>query len=60
LLRLLHTAGEDFVPPPGSLPRRACPAPGTTWLHGDVHYGNLVFRGDEPVALLAKSHTSPV
>lgn len=52
LLRLLHTAGEDFVPPPGALPRRACPSPGTTWLHGDVHYGNLVFRGDEPVALL--------
>ena len=52
LLRLLHTAGEGFVPPPGSALRRACPVPGTTWLHGDVHYGNLVFRGDDPFALL--------
>jgi hypothetical protein len=52
LIRLLHVAGEGFVAPPASTPRRDCPAPGTTWLHGDVHYGNLVFRGDDPVALL--------
>lgn len=49
---LLHTAGDGFVPPHGSAPRRDCPVPGTTWLHGDVHYGNLVFRGEDPVALL--------
>ena len=52
LLRRLHEAGEGFVPSPEALPRRLCVAPGTTSLHGDVHYGNLVFRVDQPVGLL--------
>ncbi len=52
VLRRLHEAGRSFVPPPGSSPRRPCVAPGSTWLHGDVHYGNLVFDGDQVVALL--------
>ena len=52
VIRRLHQAGEDFVPPAGTAPLRPCPAPGTTWLHGDVHYGNLVFRSDEPTCLL--------
>lgn len=52
LLRRLHEAGEGFAAPPGAVPRRTCPAPGATWLHGDVHYGNLVFRSGLPVALL--------
>ncbi|MEO6651469.1 MAG: phosphotransferase [Ilumatobacteraceae bacterium] len=52
MLHMLHAAGEGFAPPRGAAALRSCPAPGTTWLHGDVHYGNLVFRGDEPVALL--------
>ncbi|MEP4649813.1 MAG: aminoglycoside phosphotransferase family protein, partial [Ilumatobacter sp.] len=52
LLRRLHEAGHDFVAPAGVTSRRPCPAPGSTWLHGDVHYGNLVYRGDRPVALL--------
>lgn len=52
LLRRLHDAATGFVAPPGSAPRRICPTPGTTWLHGDVHYGNLVFREDDAVALV--------
>lgn len=52
LLRRLHDAGSEFVAPIGSTPRRACPTPGSTWLHGDVHYGNLVFRDSEVVALI--------
>lgn len=52
VIRRLHEAGEDFVSPAGTAPLRPCPAPGTTWLHGDVHYGNLVFRGDEVTSLL--------
>lgn len=52
LIRRLHDAGEGFDPPVGTTPRRLCPSPGTTWLHGDVHYGNIAFRGDEPTCLL--------
>lgn len=52
LVRRLHEATAGFVPPPATMPRRPCPVDGTTWLHGDVHYGNLVFRNSEPVALL--------
>lgn len=52
LLRRLHQAGDGFVPPPGTSPRRTCPVPGTTWLHADAHYGNIVFRDNDAVALI--------
>lgn len=52
LVRHLHEATVDFVPPPHAEPFRPLPLPGTVWNHGDVHYGNAVFDGDAPIGLI--------
>lgn len=51
-VRDLHDATAGFTAPPGAEPFRPLPLPGTTWNHADVHYSNLVFDGDAPVALI--------
>lgn len=50
--RELHDATAGFVPPRGAEPFRPLPLPGSVWNHADVHYGNVVFRGDEPIGLI--------
>ncbi|WP_420112907.1 aminoglycoside phosphotransferase family protein [Pseudactinotalea sp.] len=51
-VRDLHDATAGFTPPPGAEPFRPLPLPGSTWNHADVHYSNLVFDRDAPVALI--------
>lgn len=51
-VRDLHDATAGFSPPQGAEPFRPLPLSGTTWNHADVHYSNLVFDGDAPVALI--------
>ena len=52
LVRELHLATEGFVPPDGAETFRPLPIPGSVWNHADVHYGNAVYRGDDPVGLI--------
>lgn len=52
LLRRLHDATTGFEPPAGARPLRSLPLPGDVWNHGDVHYGNVVFRERTPVGLV--------
>lgn len=59
LLGEMHAAAEGFEPPPGAEPLRALPLPGAVWNHGDVHYGNVVFRGRDPVALIDWEFPAP-
>ena len=51
-VRRLHEATREFVPPAGVEPFRSLPLPGETWNHADVHYGNIVFDGREPIGLI--------
>lgn len=59
LVRRLHEAAAGFVAPADASPRRRCPVPGTTWLHADVHYGNVVFSGHEPVTMIDWDFAGP-
>ena len=48
----LHAATADFVAPADVDPFRPLPLPGKVWNHADVHYGNIVFHGNHPIALI--------
>jgi len=48
----LHAATAGFVSPVSAEPFRPLPLAGDVWNHADAHYGNLVLRRDDPVALI--------
>ena len=51
-MRDVHDATAGFVPPADAEPFRPLPLPGEVWNHADVHYGNAVFDGEQPIALI--------
>lgn len=51
-VRELHAATTGFKPPDGVDPFRPLPLPGEVWNHADVHYGNIVFRDQDPIGLI--------
>ena len=59
LLRRLHDATDRFEPPDGAAPIRPLPLAGPIWTHGDVGYGNVVFRSDRPVGLIDWEFAAP-
>lgn len=52
LLRRAHDALADFVAPAGVAAARPLVPGGPQWNHGDAHYGNVVWDGDRPIALI--------
>lgn len=59
LTRELHDATAGFTPTAAPGRPWPLPLPGTTWSHGDVHYGNIVYRAGRPVALLDWEYCGP-
>lgn len=51
-VRDVHEATAGFVPPADAEPFRPLPLAGDVWNHADVHYGNTVFAGEKPIALI--------
>lgn len=58
-LKSLHQATSSFVAPGDAGPRRSLANPGPVWTHGDVGYGNLVYRGTELIGMIDWEFAAP-